>query len=203
MRRQRQGRHPTSSVLALPFLVLAGCASSPPEHFYTLGPEPVPGQLQAPATAYRIAVGPITVPAIVDRPQMVLRVGPNRVQLAEQSRWAEPLKDSIARAIAGNLAQLLHDDQVSAFPQGLSYDADYQVQIDVQEFESAPGDAATIGVLWAVRAPGAPRKEGRSLVREPVAVGDYDALVRAHNRALLSVSRDIAAAVRDAAASRR
>jgi uncharacterized lipoprotein YmbA len=163
----------------------------------------VPGQLQAPATAYRIAVGPITVPAIVDRPQMVLRVGPNRVQLAEQSRWAEPLKDSIARAIAGNLAQLLHDDQVSAFPQGLSYDADYQVQIDVQEFESAPGDAATIGVLWAVRAPGAPRKEGRSLVREPVAVGDYDALVRAHNRALLSVSRDIAAAVRDAAASRR
>jgi uncharacterized lipoprotein YmbA len=131
---------------------------------------------------------------------MVLRIGANRVQLAEQSRWAEPLKDSIPRVIAGNLAQLLHDDRVYAYPQSLSHDADYQVEIDVQGFESAPGDAATIDVLWAVRTGGATRKAGRSLVREPVADGSHDALVAAHERALLAVSRDIAAAIREAAA---
>jgi uncharacterized lipoprotein YmbA len=182
-------------------LALAGCGSSPKERFYTLGTGGVPERGQGAVAAYSVAVGPVTVPAIVDRPQIVLRTGANRVMLAEQSRWAEPLAESIPRVIAGNLAQLLHDAQVSAYPQAMSTSADVRVQLDVQRFESAQGDAATIDVLWAVRTEGATRKVGRSLVREPVQGSDNDALVAAHERALLAVSRDIAAAIREAASA--
>jgi uncharacterized lipoprotein YmbA len=187
----------------LVLLALAGCGSSPRERFYTLGAGPVHTRTQGAAAAYSVGVGPVTVPTIVDRPQIVLRTGANRVSLAEQSRWAEPLKDSIPRVIAGNLAQLLNADHVSAYPQAMSSDADYQVQIDVQRFESAPGDAATIDVLWSVQAAGETRKEGRSLVREAAGGNDYDALVAAHDRALLAVSRDIASAIHEAASRRR
>jgi uncharacterized lipoprotein YmbA len=65
-------------------------------------PAPAPGGL-----SYRVGVGPVTVPAAVDRPQIVLRVDANRVALQEQSRWAEPLKESIPRVVASNLAVLL------------------------------------------------------------------------------------------------
>jgi uncharacterized lipoprotein YmbA len=202
--RQNPARHALPRVLLiLLVLALAACASSPEERFYTLGATASsPARVGNAAAGYSVAVGPVTVPALVDRPQMVLRTGANRVLLAEQSRWAEPLKDSIPRVIAGNLAQLLDDGQVSAYPQGLSSDAGYQVEIDVQRFESAQGDAATIEVLWAVRAAGETRKTGRSVVREPAGGASLDALVAAHGRALLAVSRDIAAAIREAAACR-
>lgn len=198
MRRKKPAPH--ALPLALLALALAGCASSPEEHFYTLGATAsAPARIGTAAADYSVAVGPVTIPAIVDRPQMVLRTGANRVLLAEQSRWAEPLKDSIPRVIAGNLAQLLDDGRVSAYPQGMSSDADYQVEIDVQRFESAQGDAATIDVLWAVGAGGRTRKAGRSLVREPAGGTGFDALAAAHERALQAVSRDIAAAIREAA----
>jgi uncharacterized lipoprotein YmbA len=181
-------------------LVLAGCASSPKERFYTLSsgavrqPAAPPGAYPA---AYRVAVGPVTVPALVDRPQMVLRDGAHRVTLAEQSRWAEPLKDSIERVVAGNLDLLLDGARVAAASQGAAAAACYRVLLDVQRFDSALGEAATLEVLWTVRAADdSVAAAGRSAIREPAGGPGYDALVAAHDRALVALSREIAAAMR-------
>jgi uncharacterized lipoprotein YmbA len=183
--------------ILLLIVAFAGCGSSPRERFYALaanGPQP---PVQSAGYAFSVAVGPVTVPAIVDRPQMVLNADGNRVILAEQSRWAAPLTDSIARVIAGNLGQLVGKARVSAYSESMSDDADYRVSVDVQRFESAPGDAATVEVVWAVRAAGQTLRAGRSSIREPVRGGGEEALVAAHQRALAAVSRDIAAALRD------
>ncbi|MDQ1277092.1 MAG: uncharacterized protein QG555_131, partial [Thermodesulfobacteriota bacterium] len=50
-----------------------------------------------------ITVGPVSLPAAVDRPQLVLSVTPNQVAVDEFNRWASPLKGDIARVIAENL----------------------------------------------------------------------------------------------------
>jgi uncharacterized lipoprotein YmbA len=177
--------------------MLAGCGSPLKERFYMLNASGVPEGI-ASRPSYSVAVGPATIPAVVDRPQIVLRTGANRVTPAEESRWAEPLKDSIPRVIAGNLASLLGGAQVAAYPQSAAAVADYRVLLDVQRFDSALGDAATLEVLWTVTAAsGGAAIARRSLVREPAGGTDYDALVAAHNRALAAVSRDIAAAIRE------
>ena len=192
---------PLAIFASLALLALAGCGSSPPNRFYTLESrataEPV-----ASKASYSVTVVSVSVPDLVDRPQMVMRVDSNRVAIAEQSRWAEPLKSAIARAVAGNLGRLLDGARVGFYPQSASADADYRVAIDVQSFESAPGTAATIEVLWTVKAAkGKAEKSGRSLVREAVTGSDPDALVAAHERALIAISRDIAAAVHGLAAT--
>jgi len=173
---------------------LAACGSPTPRYYMLSAPEQ-----PAAKGAYSVAVGPVTVPESVDRPQFVLRTGANEVTIAEQTRWAESPRSEIPRVIAANLAQALGDAYVSAYPQGIGSEADYRVAVDIQRFESAPGDAATVEAQWTVSAAkdkgGAPRS-GRSLVREPVRSKDYDALVAAHGRALASISRDIAEAVR-------
>jgi uncharacterized lipoprotein YmbA len=70
------------------------------------------------------------------------------------------------------------------------------VRVDIQQFESVPGDAVTVDAHWSVRRFGDDNAlTGRSLVREPVTGGDWNALVAAHSRALASVSRDIAKAI--------
>jgi uncharacterized lipoprotein YmbA len=186
------------ATLVLAAAALTGCGSSPTPRFYTLS---APEQPTATAV-YSVTVGPVSVPDVVDRPQFVLRTAANEVLIAEQSRWAESLKSGIARVIAANLAQALVDAHVSAYPQGTGSEADYRVVVDIQRFDSVPGEAATVEALWVVRpkAKGLATRSGRSLVREPAPGKGYDTLVAAHERALARISREIAEAVRAARA---
>nr|WP_314626264.1 ABC-type transport auxiliary lipoprotein family protein [uncultured Noviherbaspirillum sp.] len=70
----------------------AGCGSAPKERFYTLAPTSgaLPSAASSAAAQPRtsVAIGPVRVPDAVDRPQMVVREGPNRVEILEQQRWA-------------------------------------------------------------------------------------------------------------------
>ena len=188
------------AMLVLAAATLTGCASSPTPRFYMLSAPEQP----AAAAVYSVAVGPVTVPEIVDRPQFVLRNGANEVTILEQTRWADSLQREIPRVIAANLAQALGDARVWAFPQGIGSEPDYRVAVDIQRFDSAPGDAATVEALWRV-SPGDGKsgavRSGRSRAHEPTKGMEYDALVAAHSRALANISLDIAEAIRAARAA--
>ena len=173
---------------------LSGCRS-PPSHFYTLRStaQPATGHSAAPVS---VVIGPVTIPAIVDRPQMVAYRGDNQVTLAEQSRWAEPVASAVPRVIAEDLGKLL-GAQVSRVATQTLPDPTFRVALDVQRFEAMLGKSATIEVLWTVSAAkGGARKTGRSVVSEAAAGGDYDSVVAAFDRSLATVSGEIAAAIR-------
>ena len=172
--------------------VVAGCAS-PPSRFYSLSAATEP---TAPSSNLSIAVGPVSVPAVVDRPQIVVNVGPNQVRLEEFNRWAAPLQNNIARVVADNLVLMLGTPRVILSEQLLSADVDYRAAIEVQSFQSAPGEAAMLDAVWSVRrAKDGKAETGRTTVRETVQEKSYDALAAAHSRALARLSRDIATAV--------
>lgn len=181
---------------------VSGCARSPGVTFYTL--TALSPEAAAPSPAPRaVAVGPVTLPELVDRPQLVIRVAANRVDILETHRWAESLAGEIPRVLAENLARLLRPARVSAYQQNASRDADYRVLVDIQRFETVPGEGVTIEALWTVRraAVGAPPRKGRSLVREPVQGTGYDALTASHSRALAAISGEIAQALLEEASA--
>ena len=174
-------------------VLAAGCASQP-SHFYTLSRTATP---VATTSNLSVVVGPVSIPAIVDLPQIVVSTGPNQVTLNEYERWASPLQNNISRVVAENLVALLGTPRVSLFQQSLNATADYHVAIEVQSFESAPGEAATLNAVWIVRRTKDGKSEtGRTTVREPTTQGGYDALAAAHSRALARMSQDIADAIR-------
>ena len=173
--------------------LLAGCASTQ-TNFYTLSPTAEPA---AAAASYSIAVGPVSVPALVDRPQIVVRVSPNQVVFDEFNHWASPLKNEIARVVAEDLATLLGTPNVTVFPQSTAVGASYRVVIDVIRFESAPGEAATLDAVWTTRAAKGDRSlTGRTTVSESLQDPGYAALIAAHSTVLLRLSSDIAEAIR-------
>ncbi|MGZ9252762.1 MAG: PqiC family protein [Candidatus Deferrimicrobiaceae bacterium] len=171
----------------------AGCAS-PRSDFYTLSSSAKAARATA---GYSVAVGPVSVPEIVDRPQIVVRAGPNRVFIDEFHRWGSPLRDDIARGIAGNLAALLGVSQVSVFPHPTSSAAKYRVAVDVMVFDTTPGESVALDAVWGIRgAGGGAGRSGRTTVRETVSDAGYTPLVAAHSRALEKLSGDIADAIR-------
>jgi uncharacterized lipoprotein YmbA len=169
---------------------VAGCGSSPPARFYTLSAATTPSGT---SSNFSVAVGPVTVPAVVDRPQIVVSAGPNQVRLDEFNRWASPLQDNISRVVAEHLVALLGSPRVTL----LSADSDFRAAIEVQSFDSAPGESASLDAVWIVRRTKDGRTEtGRTRVREALEEKSYDSLAAAHSRALARLSQDIAAAVR-------
>ena len=172
----------------------AGCASTPASRFYTLSAAAAPA---ATSSDMSVVVGPVSVPAVVDRPQIVVSTGPNQVRPEEFNRWAAPLQNSIARVVAENLVAMLGTPRVILFSQTLGGEVDYRAAIEVQRFESAPGEAATLDAVWTVsRTKDGKSQTGRTTVREVASDKGYDALAAAHSRALGRLSRDIADGVR-------
>lgn len=175
----------------------AGCAS-PPSRFYTLSPVATPtGAPTAKPLNVSVLVGPVSIPALLNQPQMVVNMGPNQVAFDQFNRWAAPLSDDISRVVAHDLMAMLGTPRVSLFQQSLNADADYRVAIDVQGFESALGEAATLDAAWIVRRTRDGKAQaGRTSVREPASGNGFDAIAAAHSRALARLGQDVTDVVR-------
>jgi uncharacterized lipoprotein YmbA len=178
-------------------VVAAGCASSP-SRFYSLNATAL--RTAAPNANYGVIVGPVTVPAAVERPQFVVTPAPNRVEVEEFNRWAAPLGDSIARVVSLNLGEQLGTLRVAAAPMA-DFGPAYRVTIQLERFESVLGDgkqegAATIDALWAVRGlKGESLVTGRFTLTEPAPGKNFELLAAAHSRLLEKLSASIAAAI--------
>ena len=187
-------RRTVQAFAALSFVVGLTSCSSPPSRFYTLS---AAGATAKNSSELSVAVGPVSIPAVIDRPEIVVSLGPNQVRLEEFNRWALPLQNNIARVIAENLMAQLGTPRVTVFPEITSADADYRAIIDVQRFDSMPGEAATLEALWIVRRMKDGKAErGRTTVRQSVTEKDYAALAAAHSQAIVRLSQEIADAVR-------
>lgn len=180
-------------------VALAGCGSSAPARFYTLDSTALPQA--APIGRETVMIGPVSVPGAVDQPQFVVQLAPNRVDVDEFNRWAAPLNDGIARAVAGDLAAQLGTPNVVTAP-AANFNPTYQVTIDVQRFESIKGQAALLEAVWTVHnTVSGDTRTGRTVAREPVQSDSFEALAAAHSRAIARMSGDIAAAIREEAAN--
>ena len=188
------GRCADMIVLCTLAALAAGCASTPPSRYYTLSSIATPATI---LSSISVEVGPVLVPAVVDRPEIVVTAGANEVRLEEFNRWATPLQDNLSRVIAENLLAMLGTLRVSLFPQTFSATADYRVAIEVQRFESVPGTSATLDAVWIVRRTKDGKEQaGRTSVHEAVRNNSYDALAAAHSRAVARLSQDITDVIR-------
>ena len=182
-------------------LFAAGCASSP-SHFYTL--DATAKRASAPDATYGVLVGPVLVPAAVERPQFVVTTAPNRVEVDEFNRWDAPLGGSIARVVSRNLGEQLGTLRVASAPMP-SFGPAYHVAIRVEQFESVRGQGksggmARVNAAWSVSNP---KDEfvasGVFALSEPATDDSFEALAAAHSRVLAKLSDAIAEAIRQAA----
>jgi len=177
--------------------LLAACATTDNDHFYTLnGPAAAPAAA-SPAAGRQVYIEmlAVNVPAQVKRKELVVTTGAGQVDMLDHHRWIGPLADEIGHALSLQVSSELGAIDVyrTPYPQGA---APYRISTNVQRFESVPGQYALIDATWSVRQVGSEAVlTCRSVLREPVGQG-YEALVAGHRAALGKLAHAIAAAVR-------
>jgi uncharacterized protein len=175
---------------------LCGCAStSTPARFHSLVPMGTVATSTQPAPGLRVEVLPVTLPAQVDVPQIVVRLPDDSMRALEHERWIAPLADEIRAAIA-----LRIDVVLSAAPAPAVASQPFRVALEVRRFDSTLGGAASLQALWSLQQPGSGAAL-RCLVNDRQAVADGPAALVAGHRALLERLGDaIGRALRAAAA---
>ena len=195
-----------AAFLLLP-LGLLGCGNDQPTRLYVLSAT-VPKPVATSPDGVAIGVGPITLPKYLDRPQMVTGVSGNELSQANLDQWGGDLNDNITRALATNLSNLLATDRVSFYPWKDGAPIDYQITLDVTQFQQDADGNTVLSAFWSVVGKdGAVMTMRRATYKSAGAqagatgAGDsgsgrpYDAIAAAMSRDLESLSRDIAAAI--------
>lgn len=183
-------------ILAIGVLTMAGCAPTPPPTYFQLE-EPANVQLSGIERGIAIGVGPLNLPAYLDRPHIVTRATEHRLELSDFNRWAEPLKDSMLRVIAVNLSNELETTRVFALPRRIPVvPIEFKVEINVARFDGRLGGEVVLVARWILLG-----KEDQlistkvSIIREQSTGSDYDALIKAQNKTLQKLSDEIAEAI--------
>jgi len=119
---------------------LTGCTGkSPKADFYTLGAIPADGPNGGVLSEkIAIAVGPVTIPAALDRKQIVTRGAGNRVRVAELNRWAGPLQDSIAAVLTANLASRLGTRRIAPSNRESLFPFTHHIILNINRFDGHP-----------------------------------------------------------------
>ena len=176
---------------------LCACATSAPSKFYVLTPLPAadsPRSTERRADHPALGVGPIKLPAYLDRSEIVTRSGQNALKLAEFDRWGEPITDTFMRVLAANLALLLNTNQVSLFPWARYVPVDYQVAVEVDRFDVGADGKAVLVARWYVLGgeEGKVLRSGSNVITEPSPTNDYAGIVAAMSRAVAQLAHEIA-----------
>ena len=136
--------------VALAFVAaLWGCASRPTEHFYTVSSADLTPDTGA--SAQRIVVSPIVIPALIDRPQLLVRTKGHEIAVLENHRWAEPLSIDLARALAAELRRARPEFGIVADDAPRARASKRNLDVVITELVSGPGSSTTFEASWVLR----------------------------------------------------
>lgn len=189
-----------TGLIALCALGLSACLGgrSPSVQFYNLSAIEADSAVGDVGSEPAVGIGPAIFPKSLRRSQVVIRTGPNTVELDEFNRWSGSLSAEFLDALGANLGALLGTERVAVYPAEARYPLDYRITLDVDRFDGAPGGSLVLSVRWTVSGGDDETvlavKQTR--IETPVTGDSVADLVRAHDAAVADLSRRIADAIR-------
>jgi len=141
------------------WLSFGGCSAlaprADPSNFYILAALPEADMATDKNAAgikikFSVGLGPIELPGYIDRQQIATRTSTNRLSYSENDRWAAPLSENFSRILAQNIAHLSNPARVIRFPWQNTDAPDYQVKIEVLQFEASSNQEALLTAHWSV-----------------------------------------------------
>jgi hypothetical protein len=177
-------------------MMLTACGGrTPPAKFYTLQPVEQSSTGKSLPLDVALAVGPVAIPAALDRAEIVTRDAGNAISFSQYHRWAGPLEESIASVMAQNIANLLDTERVTPFTRENIFQPTHRVVININRYDSQLAKEFLIDATWSIKDLKSKKLllVRNSTIRESLASAEYEELVAAQSKVLAALSQEIAA----------
>ena len=144
-----------------------------------------------------VGVLPVSLPGILERPQLVSWSAPGEVHIDEFLRWAEPLDASLQRVLTEDLETLLPSQRVIQSPWARSTTVQYRVRAELVRFGLQPGGEVALSGRFVVL----PAQSERPLVSRDVELrrdaggADPGRMVEAMSALVADLAAEIANAI--------
>ncbi len=132
---------------------ISACGKTPAARFYTLSPATVENAGSRNVVSQQvIGIGPVTIAAYLDRPEIVTRSSTTSIELAAFDRWAEPFEDIVTGSLADSISSMLPSVQaiVDPWPEA---DVKYQLVVKIKKFESDKDGNVRLTASWGLLQP--------------------------------------------------
>ena len=168
----------------VPFVLMLGCSSSPPErHLYLLRGEAT-GSGADSAPAEMVGIGRVTIAAYIDRAGIVVQTGSREIRTARYHEWGEPLDNGVRHYLRSELVDRLGYEVASDV---LLRDAwAYRIDISIETLHGSLSEGAWINAGFAVSEVSGKKAmvAGRVIEHQRLTRDGYPGLVDAHARLL-------------------
>jgi hypothetical protein len=140
-----------------------------------------------------IGIGPLTIPALLERRQIVTRKDNNSIEMAEFHQWAAPLKDNILTVLSKDVAAQQTNAIVRAYPWSAYGEVEYRIIIDITRFDSQLGKSANLEASWAIMDENNHSiiSNGETKITQPLNDANYENVVLAMNKLLSEFSQQL------------
>ncbi len=160
-----------------------------PDQYFVLEPMSESADFISDSSLF-ITIESVDFPDYLKRPQVVQHQK-NLIYFSDIKRWASPLEDQFLSILSNNLERLLPYTTISISPWQNNRSADYKLQIWVKSFSGILGQTTDIDIHWRILDKDDNQRTGRYFDQRPVD-DSYEGLVRALNRGLDGVSKELA-----------
>ncbi|RMC95478.1 membrane integrity-associated transporter subunit PqiC [Aquitalea palustris] len=179
----------------LPVVVLTTACSTAPVHYYQLqATTPAHAPVQAGTV---LLVEAVSLPAEIDRPQLLVENENGQPQLQEQHYWTASLSRLVGQAVAGNLSRQLALSSIYAAPQHTLPRCDLKLYLDIRQFRLQRGVEARLTAAWHLDKTdkNIPLLQGYFDQALPVKSSTHTALVQSQQQLLSVMSEQIGSAM--------
>ncbi len=150
-----RGRRKATTRLAMAALLgvtvlMAGCGHSPPTHYFALDAVPASAPI-ASGPLPPVQLSAVHIPAMVDRPEVVTRVAPNRLTVGDNDRWGAPLGQMMRGVLAQDLYTRLPAGSF-VFPDAPTPPDARKLVVTVLDLNADANGALTLQAAWTLMA---------------------------------------------------
>jgi uncharacterized protein len=171
-------------------LTASACRSATPPTYYSLSTDGPSGKTASTEGARTlVGLGPIVLPAYLDRHQMVIRTSPHELRIDDHHVWAAPLSEELPRVLAENLMRAKPSLRVARRPWDHRFVPEIIISVQISSFEARSDGRVSLNAVVTM--------SGRSEATWSIQLEDQAAnhsrsdLVAAQSRLLEEFSRRI------------
>ena len=146
-----------------------------------------------------IGIGPVEIPRLLNRPQIVSRKDNTEIIIAEKHQWGGSYKEELIKALTDNFSSLLKTERIEEYPWKSSFKPNYQVRIDIESFDGQVDKSVILNARWRLVKNNKELLVKRAVIEVPVSAAgsasssSYGAYVKAQSQAISRLSQEIVA----------